>query len=281
MPNILENSMSLSAHLRFACLSVRKFYWEIHDLFEKLHGENCGAHITGQLIWREYFYTMSIRNPFYDQMEKNQISLNIPWAKVDYEILNKWSNGKTGFPLIDAAMRQLLAEGWLHHILRNTVATFLTRGGLWYIWEYGFQHFFKYLLDADWSVCAGNWMWDSSSAFEQLLDTSMCTSPLALSRRLDPKGEYIRHYVPELKSIPIEYLHEPWTMPQDLQNKLHCIIGVHYPERIIDLPESLARNNRTMFSLRESLMGEGEAPPHCRPSHRNEIRQFFWLHSEM
>lgn len=192
MPNILENPMSLSAHLRFGCLSVRKFYWEVHDLFEKLHGEPSGAHITGQLIWREYFYTMSVKNPYYDQMEKNQICLNIPWAKPDPEILDKWYNGRTGFPLIDGAMRQLLAEGWLHHILRNTVATFLTRGGLWYSWEYGFQHFLKYLLDADWSVCAGNWMWVSSSAFEHLLDTSLCTSPLALSRRLDPTGIYLQ-----------------------------------------------------------------------------------------
>lgn len=170
-------------------------------------------------------------------MEKNEICLNIPWTKADPKMLDKWSNGKTGFPFIDADMRQLLAEGWLHHILRNMVATFLTRGGLWYSWEYGFQHFFKYLLD-DWSVCAGNWMWVSSSAFEQLLD-SVCASPLALYRRLDPEGQYIRHFVHELKSIPIEYLHEPWTMPQGIQNKLPCVIGVHYPERIIDLPETI------------------------------------------
>lgn len=211
IPNILGTSKSMSAHLRFGCLSVRRFYWEVHDLFEKVqqnygYGLSAGAHITGQLIWREYFYTMSVNNPYYDRMDGNEICLNIPWAKPCQEQLTKWKIGQTGFPLIDAAMRQLLAEGWLHHCLRNTVATFLTRGGLWQCWEHGLQHFLKYLLDADWSVCAGNWMWVSSSAFEKLLDSSICTCPVALAKRLDPEGEYIKQYVPELQGIPKEYM---------------------------------------------------------------------------
>lgn len=204
----------MSAHLRFGCLSVRKFYWDVHDLFQnvQLQAEGMGmqmsggAHITGQLIWREYFYTMSVNNPYYDRMDGNEICLHIPWAKPNPEQFNSWVMGQTGFPLIDAAMRQLLAEGWLHHTLRNTVATFLTRGGLWQNWEHGLRHFLQHLLDADWSVCAGNWMWVSSSAFERLLDSSLVTCPIALARRLDPKGEYIKRYIPELKNVPKEYM---------------------------------------------------------------------------
>lgn len=214
MPNILDTPKSMSAHLRFGCLSVRRFYWSVHDLFKNVQLRACvrgvqmtgGEHITGQLIWREYFYTMSVNNPQYDRMEDNEICLSIPWAKPHADHLQRWRIGQTGFPLIDGAMRQLLAEGWLHHTLRNTVATFLTRGGLWQNWEYGVQHFLKYLLDADWSVCAGNWMWVSSSAFERLLDSSLVTCPVALAKRLDPNGIYIKQYVPELQNVPKEFM---------------------------------------------------------------------------
>lgn len=216
-PDLIGPPTSMSAHLRFGCLSVRRFYYAIHDRFEEVHNSSSsnrhgglapvgGPHITGQLIWREYFYTMSVDNPYYDQMEANPICLNIPWAEVDVEQFEKWKSGRTGFPLIDAAMRQLIAEGWLHHTLRNAVASFLTRGGLWYSWEHGLSYFMKHLLDADWSVCAGNWMWISSSAFEKLLDSSKCACPVALGRRLDPMGEYILRYIPELRNLPIKYM---------------------------------------------------------------------------
>lgn len=210
-PDLLGPSTSLSVHLRFGCLSVRKFYYAIHDRFMELEaasGQSIvgGPHITGQLIWREYFYTMSVDNRHYDRMLENPICLNIPWAAFEQEQFDKWKMGRTGFPLIDAAMRQLMAEGWLHHTLRNAVATFLTRGGLWFSWEHGLQFFLKYLLDADWSVCAGNWMWISSSAFEKLLDDSKCTCPVALARRLDPDGEYVMRYIPELRSLPRKFM---------------------------------------------------------------------------
>ncbi|KAM7361384.1 circadian regulator cryptochrome [Cochliomyia hominivorax] len=287
-PNILESPKSMSAHLRFGCLSVRKFYWDVHDLFKnvQLQAEGLGlhmsggAHITGQLIWREYFYTMSVNNPNYDRMEDNEICLNIPWAQANQEQLKRWTMGQTGFPLIDAAMRQLLAEGWLHHTLRNTVATFLTRGGLWQNWEHGLRYFLKYLLDADWSVCAGNWMWVSSSAFERLLDSSLVTCPVALAKRLDPMGQYIKQYLPELSKVPKEYIHEPWRMPLHVQESVNCLIGVHYPDRLIDLNVASQRNMLAMRALRNSLIAEGapdNGPPHCRPSNEEEIRTFFWL----
>lgn len=160
----------------------------------------------GQLVWREYFYTMSANNPKYAQMQDNPICLNIPWAEPDRSILEKWHKGKTGFPFFDAAMRQLIIEGWLHHAVRNAVASFLTRGGLWYSWEYGVDHFLKYLVDADWSVNAGNWMWVSSSAFEKLLDSSSCVCPVRFGKRLDASGEYVRRYIPELCNMPVQYM---------------------------------------------------------------------------
>ncbi|XP_053670941.1 cryptochrome-1 [Anopheles nili] len=281
-PEILGPATSMSAALRFGCLSVRMFYWCVHDLFAKVQTHSQfqypgGQHITGQLIWREYFYTMSVQNPHYGEMERNPICLNIPWYTPQDDSLARWKEGRTGFPMIDAAMRQLMAEGWLHHILRNITATFLTRGGLWISWEAGLQHFLKYLLDADWSVCAGNWMWVSSSAFERLLDSSKCTCPIALAHRLDPKGDYVKRYLPELAKYPVQFIHEPWKAPKEQQIEYGCVIGEDYPAPMVDLSAVAKRNAHTMASLRDKLLDGGSTPPHCRPSDIDEIRQFFWL----
>ncbi len=126
-PNILVSN-SMSAALRHGCLSVRKFFYKIHDTFQTVQDQMTykfpgGAHLTGQLIWREYFYTMSINNLNYDKMENNSICLNISWYDPNEEFLTRWKEGRTGFPLIDAAMGQLLSEGWMHHTLRNLTAT--------------------------------------------------------------------------------------------------------------------------------------------------------------
>lgn len=129
-PDLLTVSTSMSAALRFGYLSVRRFYYAIHDLFNEVQEKMpnkfpSGHHITGQLIWREYFYTMSVKNLNYAQMENNPICLRIPWRKIENndEDLMRWKQGKSGIPIIDAAMRQLLAEGLIHHSLRNITAT--------------------------------------------------------------------------------------------------------------------------------------------------------------
>ncbi|XP_049869522.1 cryptochrome-1 isoform X2 [Pectinophora gossypiella] len=278
-PDLLGPPISLSPALRFGCLSVRKFYWAVQDLFHQVHqGRLSATHfITGQLIWREYFYTMSVNNPNYGQMAGNPICLDIPWKEPEGDELQRWMEGRTGFPFVDAAMRQLRAEGWLHHAVRNTVASFLTRGTLWLSWEHGLQHFLKYLLDADWSVCAGNWMWVSSSAFEALLDSGECACPVRLGQRLDPSGEYVRRYVPELRNIPVEYIYEPWKTPLEVQERARCIIGKDYPGPLVNHLQAAQRNRNAMKELRGILH---KAPPHCCPSSEEEIRQFMWLHED-
>lgn len=152
----------------------------------------------------------------------------------------------------------------------------MTRTGLWISWEVGLKHFLKYLLDADWSVCAGNWMWVSSSAFEKLLDSSRF-SIIAMAYRLDPKGDYVKRYIPELKNYPREYIHEPWKTPFSSQEGFDCVIGEKYPEPIIDLKRAMETNANRMKKIRESLI---ESHPHVRPSNEDEIRTFFWIADE-
>jgi cryptochrome len=130
--------------------------------------------------------------PNYGQMEGNPICRQIPWDNTP-PLLAAWKESKTGFPFIDAIMVQLRTEGWVHHLARHAVACFLTRGDLWQSWEAGAAVFDELLLDADWSLNNGNWMWLSCSAFFH--QYFRCYSPVAFGKKTDPTGEYIRKYL--------------------------------------------------------------------------------------
>ena len=190
---------SLSPDLKFGCISVRRFYWSVmdawHDVNERDHR---GNHIiVSQLIWREFFYAMSTNNLYYGEMKRNPICINVPWYD-NQDHLNAYLTGCTGFPFIDAGIRQIKKEGWTHHIVRNALSMFLTRGDLWLSWEHGLKFFLNYMIDADLAVCAGNWMWVSSSAFEKSLNNDFRLDPSKYGRRVDPHGDYIKKYIPEL-----------------------------------------------------------------------------------
>ncbi|MPC19637.1 Cryptochrome-1 [Portunus trituberculatus] len=230
-PDLLGPPMSMSAALRFGCLSVRKFYWDMQETYQKINrGEPPASHsLTAQLIWREFFYCMSANNP---------------------------------------------KEGWIHHVCRTVVSCFLTRGDLWISWVDGLKVFYKYLIDADWSVAAGNWMWISSSAFERQLDCSVCVCPVEYGRRIEPTGDYIRQYVPELANFPQEFIFEPWKASLAIQKEHNCIIGQDYPERIVNHTEASKSNSKIMKSIRKRLK---KPPRHCSPSDSEEIKQYLRL----
>lgn len=143
-----------------------------------------------------------------------------------------WCNGKTGYPFIDACMRQLNSEGWIHHLARHSVACFLTRGDLWISWEEGRNYFDRVLLDGDYALNNSNWMWLSASAyFHQFFRVY---SPIAFGKKTDKNGDYIRKYCPELQHYPNKYIYEPWKAPMNVQQQAKCIVGKDYPEPIVD-----------------------------------------------
>ncbi len=147
-PILFTEEISLSPYLRFGCLSPKLFYWEITEVFKNYYksGEYTIVDATEQLFWREYFYQLSFQNTYFYQIDKNPMAFKIPWEwnRIMFE---KWETGRTGIPWIDACMRQLRTEGWIHHICRNSVAIFLTRGDMYMSWENGLRTFLKYLVD--------------------------------------------------------------------------------------------------------------------------------------
>jgi len=275
-PDILCPPKSLSPDLKFGCISVSKFYWSVMDTYTKINLGTVGSYnIVSQLIWREFFYTQSYDNPNYEKMEGNPICVQIPWYSDDYA-WEKFYNAQTGFPFIDAGIKQIKKEGWCHHVVRSALAMFLTRGDLWLSWEKGADFFMEYFIDADWAVNAGNWMYISSSAFEDALSTTKCLNPAVYGRRVDPSGEYIKKYVPELSNFPEKYIYEPSKAPYDVQKKAGCIIGKDYPNPMVKHNEVSKRNKKIMMETADKLvkMNHGKEPDHIKPSDANESQLF-------
>lgn len=229
--SLLASQTGLSPYLRFGCLSTRLFYYQLTELYKRVKNVRPPLSLHGQILWREFFYCAATRNPNFDRMEGNPICVQIPWEK-NQDALAKWANGQTGYPWIDAIMIQLRDEGWIHHLARHAVACFLTRGDLWISWEEGMKVFDELLLDADWSVNAGMWMWLSCSSFFQQFFHCYC--PVRFGRKTDPNGDFIRKYIPVLKNMPTRYIHEPWMAPDAVQQAARCIIGRDYPMPMVD-----------------------------------------------
>lgn len=245
IPTTLEpDTTALSPYMKFGCLSARKFWHAINEAYAAVgHSSKPPVSLHGQLLWREYNYTCATVTPNWDRMVGNPVCRQIPWDD-NQEFFEAWRDGKTGYPFIDAIQTQLREEGWIHHLARHATACFLTRGDLWQSWEKGQLVFERYLVDADWSINAFNWMWLSCSAF--FYQYFRCYSPVAFGKKYDPEGVYVKKYVPVLRNMPKKYIYEPWKAPLDVQRAAKCIIGKDYPEPIVDHAHALSTNKGRM-----------------------------------
>jgi len=231
-PNSLSPSTTvLSPYLKFGCVSPRLMYWRLSHLYSGAKHSQPPVSLHGQLLWREFYYSVAALTPNFDKMAGNTVCRQVPWDQ-DEEKLAAWTEARTGFPFIDAIMTQLRTEGWIHHLARHAVACFLTRGDLWQSWEKGQEVFEELLLDADWSLNAGNWMWLSASAFFH--QYWRVYSPVAFGKKTDKSGEYIRKYLPILKKMPEKYIYQPWEAPLQVQKAAGCVIGKDYPRPMVD-----------------------------------------------
>lgn len=280
-PNSLEPSTTvLSPYLKFGCLSSRLFHQNLKEVYKGRKHSQPPISLEGQLMWREFYYTVSAVTPNFDRMVGNKICTQIPW-KSNPKYVEAWRDGMTGYPFIDAVMRQLKQEGWIHHLARHAVACFLTRGDLWCHWEDGQKVFEEYLLDADWALNAANWMWLSASAFFH--QYYRVYSPIAFGKKTDKEGLFIKKYVPELKNYPSFLIFEPWKATLEQQKKFECIIGKDYPKPIVDHDKVMKENMEKMkkaYAAKNSSGGkrEAESPPEStskKPPKKNSIEKYF------
>uniref|UniRef100_A0A2C9JDL3 Photolyase/cryptochrome alpha/beta domain-containing protein n=1 Tax=Biomphalaria glabrata TaxID=6526 RepID=A0A2C9JDL3_BIOGL len=266
-PNsIIPSTTVLSPYLKFGCLSARLFYHKLADVYSGKKHSQPPVSLHGQMLWREFFYTVGAVTKNFDRMQGNSVCKQIPWGS-NKEHLLAWTHAKTGYPFIDAIMTQLRLEGWIHHLARHAVACFLTRGDLWISWEEGQKVFEELLLDADWSLNAGNWMWLSASSF--FYQYFRVYSPIAFGKKTDPNGDYIKKYLPVLKKYPAKYIYEPWKAPLSMQQTAGCVIGKDYPKPIVDHDTVRKENIKKMteaYALDKQTKEGTKSPSKKRPS---------------
>ena len=199
----------LSPHLRFGTVSIRQLVAAAHA--ESLQAKGRGAEIwLTELIWREFYQQILWHRPdVVDHSFKPEYDALV-WDESP-ALFAAWCDGRTGYPLVDAAQRQLLQSGWMHNRLRMVSASFLTKD-LGVDWRRGEAHFADWLLDYDLAANNGGWQWAASTGCDAQ-PYFRIFNPVTQSERFDPQGQFIRRYVPELKDVPDKFIHAPWQMP--------------------------------------------------------------------
>ena len=189
----------LSPYLHFGCISPLEVAHRAGKVTE-------GTSFVRQLAWRDFFHQLLAARP--ETAHEDMRSRGGRWRS-DSEALEAWKQGKTGYPLVDAGMRQLLREGYMHNRARLITASFLVHD-LRVDWRAGARHFFDWLVDGDVANNVGNWQWVAGTGANPRHGRAF--NPLRQARRFDPKGDYVRRYVPELGSIEGSAVHEPWKL---------------------------------------------------------------------
>ena len=163
---------------------------------------------------------------------------HIPW-RIPIHDLDSWKNGLTGYPIVDAGMRQLRETGWMHNRARMITASFLTKD-LLINWQEGEKWFMEQLIDGDPACNNGGWQWCAGTGTDAA-PYFRVFNPIIQGKKFDPRGKYIRRWIPELVSVPDEFIHTPWEMPLDIQSRVNIIIGKDYPKPIVDHAEARER----------------------------------------
>jgi len=221
-----RGSSRLSPFLHFGCLSARELEHELPP------GEGPEA-FRRQLCWRDFHQHVLLHFPGnvraeFQERYRGRLRWNPPDGAFD-----AWREGRTGYPLVDAGMRQLGREGWMHNRARLVAGSFLTKD-LGIDWRHGERHFMRLLVDGDEASNNGNWQWIASVGTDPQPAFRRIYNPARQMETHDPEATYVRRYVPELAAVPDEYVREPWTMPDEVQQRVGCVIGRDYPAPIVD-----------------------------------------------
>ena len=230
----LDGTSGLSPYLRFGMISARRVAVEALEAIEEqaaAAGPQGPRTWLNELIWREFYIAILANFPYVRRDSFRPVYRGIAWDN-DRAAFCAWQEGRTGYPIVDAAMRQLLETGWMHNRARMIVASFLTKD-LLIDWRWGERHFMKHLIDGDPAANNGGWQWTAGTGTDAA-PYFRIFNPILQGKRYDPQGHYVRRWVPELGNVPERYIQEPWKMSQSEQVAAGCEVGRDYPARIID-----------------------------------------------
>lgn len=229
----LEGTSTLSPWLTCGVLSVRSCW---HHALLTNHGEMDSGSVgvvtwLTELLWREFYQHLLALHPRLSRGEPfKALGHKVPWRSSEQD-LQAWQQGQTGFPLIDAAMRQLAATGWMHNRLRMVVAMFFSKN-LLLPWQLGERWFMRHLVDGDLAANNGGWQWCASTGTDAV-PYFRIFNPITQSQRFDPQGDFIRQWVPELAHVDNKHIHLPVTGAD--------MFAPIYPAPIVEIKSSRAR----------------------------------------
>jgi deoxyribodipyrimidine photo-lyase len=222
----LDGCSGLSVHLRFGTVSIRSLVALAHARASR------GAAVwLSELIWRDFYFAILLHHP---QVERSAFHPEYDALEFDHreDHFAAWCAGRTGYPLVDAAMQQINQTGYMHNRLRMVTASFLVKD-LGVDWRRGEKYFADHLNDFDLAANNGGWQWAASTGCDAQ-PYFRIFNPVTQSEKFDPQGKFIRGFLPQLGRVPDQYIHAPWKMRPGDEEQAGCVVGRDCPAPIVD-----------------------------------------------
>jgi deoxyribodipyrimidine photo-lyase len=244
-----DGTSRLSADLKFGTLSPSTVWRAVSAAVSGTARDS----FLNELVWREFNHSTLWDRPELMHEPFQPKFTNFPWT-FDEGAWSAWTAGRTGYPIVDAASRQVLAEGFVHNRARMIHASFFTKHLLLH-YGYGEEHYMRWLADGDWAQNNGGWQWSAGCGCDAQ-PYFRVFNPVTQGKTYDPDGEYVRRWVPELAALPTAHIHAPWEAPPLVLGAAGVSIGKTYPAPIVDHAEA---RERFLSVAREYLAGDGAA----------------------
>ena len=242
----------LSPYLHFGEISPRTIWHETLQVVKDRRGghDSVGADtFLKEIGWREFAYHLLFHFPLTSRQPLRPEFARFPW-RVDADGLAAWQRGQTGYPIVDAGMRELWNTGWMHNRVRMIVASFLVKD-LLIPWQRGAEWFWDTLVDADLASNTLGWQWTAGCGADAA-PYFRVFNPTRQSEKFDPSGEYLRRWLPESQQLPTEYLHAPWTAPESVLTKADVRLGQTYPDPIVNHEDARRRALEALSQIKTS-----------------------------
>jgi len=259
----VKGSSFLSAHLRFGTVSIRGLARQAVELMRRPEGGQGAVTWLSELIWRDFYFMVLHQHPRVAERAFKPEYDAVQWESGDHadELFAAWCEGRTGYPLVDAAMRQLKLTGYMHNRLRMVTACFLIKD-LGIDWRRGEAYFARELTDYEMSSNNGGWQWAASSGCDAQ-PYFRIFNPVTQSRKFDAQGTFIRHYLPQLAALPEKHIHAPWLAPANVLQQAGVAIGHDYPAPVVQHDEARLRTLARYAVVRKARVAAENADEEC------------------
>lgn len=236
----------LSPHLHFGEISPSQAWFAVHEKFSGNELTPDADRFLSELGWREFSNNLLYNEPTLPTKNLQRKFDGFPWDD-DEDALSRWQHGNTGYPIVDAGMRELWQTGYMHNRVRMIVGSFLVKNLLQH-WRHGARWFWDTLVDADLANNSASWQWIAGCGADAA-PYFRIFNPVTQGKKFDPQGLYVRRFVRALATMPDKYVHNPWEAPADVLREAGVTLGDDYPDPVVDLKSSRERALAAFKSL--------------------------------